>query len=81
MGLKLKILSDKDVIKILSKFGFSVHTQKGSHIKLRRVFINHTETLMVPNHDPIAPGTLKAIFNQTLKYISRQELEKHFFNE
>ncbi|HEY4515999.1 MAG TPA: type II toxin-antitoxin system HicA family toxin [Candidatus Paceibacterota bacterium] len=33
MGSKLKILSGQDVVKILSSFGFSVFSQKGSHIK------------------------------------------------
>ncbi|MCZ8222552.1 MAG: type II toxin-antitoxin system HicA family toxin [Microcystis sp.] len=31
---KLKQLSGKDVIKILARFGFTIHSQRGSHIKL-----------------------------------------------
>jgi len=34
---KLKNLSGKEVIKILLSFGFEVASQKGSHVKLRRV--------------------------------------------
>ncbi len=79
MGLRLKVLSGKDVVKILSGFGFSVYGQKGSHIKLKRFLSNSTETLLVPNHDPISPGTLKAIFNQSIKYVPKSELLDHFF--
>ncbi|WP_419183599.1 type II toxin-antitoxin system HicA family toxin [Scytonema hofmannii] len=35
---------------ILSKFGFEVHSQKGSHVKLRRSGVEQKETLTVPNH-------------------------------
>ena len=41
---KLKQLSGKDVIKILKKFGFEVHSQKGSHIKLRRITVKGKES-------------------------------------
>ena len=79
MGSKLKVLSGKDVVKILSSFGFSVHGQKGSHIKLKRFSLGNTETLLVPNNDPISRGTLKAVFNQASKYIPKDELQKYFF--
>jgi predicted RNA binding protein YcfA (HicA-like mRNA interferase family) len=34
---KLKRISGADAIAIFKKFGFDVHSQKGSHIKLRRI--------------------------------------------
>ncbi|HHT9146041.1 MAG TPA: type II toxin-antitoxin system HicA family toxin [Candidatus Wunengus sp. YC61] len=37
MSPKLKRLSGKEVISILNKFGFTSHSQKGSHVKLRRI--------------------------------------------
>lgn len=33
---KLKRLSGAEVVDILASFGFQIHSQKGSHIKLRR---------------------------------------------
>lgn len=33
---KLKRLSGEEVIAILSRFGFVVHAERGSHVKLRR---------------------------------------------
>jgi predicted RNA binding protein YcfA (HicA-like mRNA interferase family) len=40
---KLKQLSGKDIIKILDRFGFIIHSQRGSHIKLRRVILERKE--------------------------------------
>ncbi|MCD6492457.1 MAG: type II toxin-antitoxin system HicA family toxin [Archaeoglobaceae archaeon] len=31
---KLRVLSGKEIVKILSKFGFEVVSQRGSHVKL-----------------------------------------------
>lgn len=79
MGSKLKVLSGKDVIKILSFFGFSVYSQKGSHIKLKRSVSADVEILLIPDRNPIAKGTLKAIFNQASKFVSKSELRKYFY--
>lgn len=80
MGSMLKNLSGKDILKILSKFGFVVYDQTGSHIKLRRAVLNVNQTLVIPNHKNIAKGTIKAIFNQSSKYISESELFPFFYN-
>lgn len=77
----LKTLSGKDVVKILKGFGFVVHDQTGSHIKLRRVIFNMNQTLIIPSHNPIAKGTLKGILNQASKYITQSELLPHFYSK
>ena len=77
---KLKVLSGRGVIKILSKFGFEVVSQKGSHMKLRRVLPNGTkQTLTVPLHEELDKGTLKAIFKQASRYIPEEELKQYFY--
>ncbi len=58
MNSKLPILSGKEVIKALSRVGYSVHDQKGSHIHLRHPI---QRPLTVPNHEEIARGTLRVI--------------------
>ena len=55
---KLKRLSGADAIAIFKKFGFDVHSQKGSHIKLRRISPLGKETLTIPNHRELATGEL-----------------------
>jgi predicted RNA binding protein YcfA (HicA-like mRNA interferase family) len=82
MPPKLRRLSGEDVIKIFSQFGFSIHSQKGSHVKLRRLLTGEQkQTLTVPMHKELDRGTLKAIFRQALQYISEQDLHHHFYSE
>src|ERR1035438_602197 len=58
---KLRVLSGREVLKILGEFGFEDYTQRGSHIKLRRgVSGGRTQTITVPNHSEIDRGTLHA---------------------
>lgn len=59
---KLPLLSAKDTIKILKKFGFKVKRQTGSHIHLW----NEDRKLLVtvPNHPKLAKGTLLSIMKQ-----------------
>ncbi|MDE1763719.1 MAG: type II toxin-antitoxin system HicA family toxin [Thaumarchaeota archaeon] len=57
---KIPIVSAILVIKVLSKAGYDVDHQTGSHIILRRRKYPH-QRLTVPNHKEIAKGTLKAI--------------------
>ena len=78
---KLKILNGGEVVKILRSFGFDMQSQKGSHIKLTRITsTGEKQTLIIPNHPEIDKGTLKAIYRQSLKYISETELFTHFYN-
>lgn len=79
---RLKTLSGKDVVKIFESFNFSVVGQKGSHIKLRRTVNNDfNQTLTIPNHEELDKGTIKAIYNQALRYITEKELKEHFYYE
>lgn len=78
---KLKILSGEEVLKILQGFGFIVFSRRGSHIKLRRIISGIRQTLTVPLHKELDKGTIKAIYNQTLRYISETDLNKYFYNQ
>lgn len=56
----LPVLSWREVVKALSKAGFRVVRQRGSHIYLAR-----GETVVpVPGHDEIKRGTLMAIITE-----------------
>ena len=81
MGVGLKNLSSEEVIVILAKFGFVVHSQSGSHIKLRRQNeIANRETLIIPAHKQISRGTLRVIFKQASVYVSQTDLRPYFYN-
>ena len=77
---KLRVLSGKEVIRILSKFGFEVASQRGSHVKLRRILQDGTkQTLTVPLHEELDKGTLKAIIRQASRYVPEEELKQYFY--
>lgn len=57
---KLPVVSGREVVKALSKVGFALDHQTGSHIILRQEQPPHRR-LTVPNHKEIAKGTLRAI--------------------
>jgi len=76
---RLKRLSGAEVIDILANFGFQVHSQKGSHVKLRRIGLAGNETLTIPNHKQLDTGTCRAIFRQATKYIPEPELYTYFY--
>lgn len=78
---KLRVLSGKDIIEIFKDFGFSVINQKGSHVKLSRHFSNARQTLTIPNHKELDIGTVKAIYNQALRYIPEEDLKEHFYHQ
>jgi len=79
---KLYRLSGSAVVNILENFGFRIHSQKGSHIKLRRIDPNgNKQTLTIPLHRELDNGTLRAIFRQANQYIPDDELRPHFYTE
>ncbi len=56
---KLPQVSGKTCIKILRKIGFEIVQQRGSHVKLARITDNHKQTIIVPMHKTLKPGTLR----------------------
>jgi predicted RNA binding protein YcfA (HicA-like mRNA interferase family) len=60
---KLPVVSGKEVVKALTKTGYEVDHQKGSHVTLRRIEYPHRR-VTVPMHKEIAKGTLKAILTE-----------------
>jgi len=79
---KLRVLSGREVLKILSGFGFQDFAQRGSHIKLRRILpVGRAQTLTVPNHNEIDRGTLHAIYRQASRFIPESKLRNQFFTD
>ncbi len=59
----LPILSGKEVCRLLSKVGYEIDHQTGSHIILRNKNFPHRR-ITVPNHKTIAKGTLRSIIRE-----------------
>ena len=77
---KLRDISGKKLVKVFEGFSFIVISQKGSHIKMHRLYRNVLQTLVVPNHKSISKGTLKEIYTQAIQYIPEKELKKIFYS-
>jgi len=69
--MKLPLVSSDKVLKLLSKKGFSVTRQRGSHICLHKKEEGKTLLVVVPRKDQIKRGTLISILKQAK--ISREE--------
>lgn len=57
-----KIFSGRKIVKILcNDFGFFFVSQKGSHVKLRKIIRNKKITTVIPLHKELATGTLRGV--------------------
>ena len=62
---KLRILSGREVCRILTQHGFAEIRQHGSHIIMQKKTEDSTITIPVPNHKEIRTGTLQSIIRQS----------------
>lgn len=60
-----KILSGKDVCKVLNDNGFEAIRQKGSHVIMQKRLTDTTITVPVPLHKELKRGTLASIIRQS----------------
>ena len=56
-------VSGREVVKALTKTGYEQDRQRGSHIILRQTAAPHRR-VVIPDHDEVAKGTLRAIIRQ-----------------
>ena len=79
---KLRTLSGDDLLRIFKTAGFPPFSQRGSHVKLRRVLPNGVrQTLTIVSHPEVDRGTLHAIYRQALRYIPEAELRPFFYTD
>lgn len=69
-----KHYSARTVLSALQKAGFSILSQRGSHIKLSKRTSLGTLTVIVPNHKELAIGTFSSILKQA--NMERKDFEK-----
>jgi predicted RNA binding protein YcfA (HicA-like mRNA interferase family) len=75
-------LSSRELCQALGRFGFEVVATRGSHAKLRRATPDGLrQTLTVPTHRELAPGTLRAIFRQACRFVPEEDLRPLFFRD
>ncbi len=71
---KLPVLSGTELIKLLTKAGFAVESQKGSHVKIKKRLLDRVIVTIVPLHRALDVGTLLNIIKQA--ELNREELFK-----
>jgi predicted RNA binding protein YcfA (HicA-like mRNA interferase family) len=60
---QLPRVSGRDVVAALAKRGYQLDRQRGSHMVLRQADPPHRR-VVVPDHDEVAKGTLRAIVRE-----------------
>jgi len=75
---KLPVISGDKLIKLLTKLGYEIVRQKGSHVRLRKKTEIGEHNITVPKHREIAKGTLNDILSKVSLWnnISKEELIK-----
>jgi predicted RNA binding protein YcfA (HicA-like mRNA interferase family) len=81
MPLKLKVTSGEELVSAFKRLSFSVASQKGSHIKLKRTSESGTQILVIPNHKTLDRGTLLSIYRKALLYVPEATLKPIFYTE
>jgi predicted RNA binding protein YcfA (HicA-like mRNA interferase family) len=62
---KLRVLSGREVCKILEAEGFTEIRRRGSHVVMQKRLDNTTTTVPVPDHKELKTGTLTSIIRQS----------------
>jgi len=76
MSERLPVVTGKDLIKCLLSLGYSVVRQKGSHVRLEKSTKVGTHKITVPDHNPVARGTLSDILSKVSIWnqVAKEEL-------
>ena len=74
-------IGGEDLIKLLTKFGYKVMRQTGSHVRLKSEVMERTHFITIPLHKPLKLGTLNNILSDIAEYlkISKKELIEKLF--
>lgn len=61
---RLPVISGQEMVRALSKIGFTIVGRKGSHVRLKRRRDKEILIVIVPMHHELAKGTLKSVLRQ-----------------
>lgn len=65
-------LAGTDLAKLLSRYGYSVTRQTGSHLRLTSNLRETEHHVSIPRHAALRVGTLSAILGEIAAYLSRE---------
>ncbi len=74
-------ISAEQLIKSLTKLGYQITRQKGSHIRLTTLINSEEHHITIPNHSPVKIGTLNKILKDIAEHnsLSKEELIEKLF--
>lgn len=81
MPRKIRLLSGKDMIKILESYGFALKRKVGSHARLTLEKEQGSFHVTIPLHSEIKKGTLRSVISELEKCVDLDVLEKDFYTE
>jgi len=61
---KRPVVSGEKLIKVLSRLGYRIIRQRGSHVRLRKPTEAGDHNITVPLHDELAKGTFNDILSE-----------------
>jgi predicted RNA binding protein YcfA (HicA-like mRNA interferase family) len=70
---RLRVLSGREVCRILAANGFAEVRRRGSHIVMQKRLPDTTITAIVPDHGELKTGTLASIIRQS--HLQRETFE------
>lgn len=68
---RLPRLSGRQAVAVFERAGFEVRRRRGSHIVMTKP--DHPETLSIPDHRQLKPGTLRALIRKAGLTVARFE--------
>lgn len=73
----------EELIQLLSRFGYSITRQTGSHIRLTTSARGTEHHITIPRHNPLKVGTLSGIVKDVASYleINRQQFIADLFKK
>ena len=76
MSKKLPVVSGQRLIAFLKSLGYATVRQRGSHVRLEKATPAGTHKITIPNHDPVAKGTLNDILSKVSLWnqVSKEDL-------
>lgn len=68
-------IGGEELAKQLSKYGYQVVRQTGSHMRLVSTLKNKPHRITIPRHKPLRIGTLDGILREVAKYLGVEKRE------
>ena len=68
--------------KLLSRYGYELTRQTGSHIRLTSTFRGNEHHVTIPDHSPLRVGTLNSVLGEIASYlnIDKEQLIRDIFD-